>query len=167
MNHNKQIAERLENIADEMLRRYDTGTTNLADIIRTAAREIRNVVVEVRTAIPLPIVTGRRVKNIADVCKRVVANHHGITEGSLIGSTRARAYAAPRHKAIWLTKYYYDMATLEEIGQCFGGRDHSTILYALAGVRDKMATDSKYLTEMQALMAQVSDTLSADRGRAA
>jgi hypothetical protein len=91
MSHNKQIAERLENIADEMLRRYDTGTTNLADIIRTAAREIRNVVVEVRTAIPLPIVTGRRVKNIADVCKRVVANHHGITEDSLIGSTRARA----------------------------------------------------------------------------
>lgn len=65
----------------------------------------------------------------ADVVIGAVADYYGISAEDITGSSRRREVATPRQVAMFLSR---DMAglSLPQIGQAFGGRDHSTVLYS-------------------------------------
>ena len=56
----------------------------------------------------------------------------------LKGPTRSRPHAWPRHFAIWLLREIRWDLSLSQIGAAFGGRDHTTILHALANVEKQL-----------------------------
>ena len=65
----------------------------------------------------------------ADVVISTVADYYGISAQDIIGGSRRREVTVPRQIAMYLSR---DMANLSlpQIGQAFGGRDHSTVLYS-------------------------------------
>jgi chromosomal replication initiator protein len=66
--------------------------------------------------------------------QKVVARHYGMTPQQLLERTRRHAIARPRQVAMFLA-CRMTHASLPDIGQRFGGFDHTTIMYA----RDRIA----------------------------
>ncbi len=64
-----------------------------------------------------------------EIIKNCVAGYFGIKPADLEGGTHARNVAYPRQIAIYLVRELTDYS-FPKIGEVFGGRDHSTILYS-------------------------------------
>ena len=64
-----------------------------------------------------------------ETIQRAVASHFRIRVPDLVSKKRTRAIARPRQIAMALAKELTNQS-LPEIGRAFGGRDHTTVLYA-------------------------------------
>lgn len=74
--------------------------------------------------------------------KKIVADYYKIRISDLLSNRRYRSLARARQMAMTLSK---DMTnhSLPEIGQAFGGRDHSTVIYACRKIKDLKSIDNK------------------------
>ena len=81
----------------------------------------------------------RRV-TIEEIQKRV-AEHYRIRTSDMHSARRARAVARPRQVAMYLAKQLTSRS-LPEIGRKFGGRDHTTVMYAVQKIEELRSTDS-------------------------
>jgi chromosomal replication initiator protein len=82
----------------------------------------------------------------------VVCRHFGVRIADLQGRRRTQSIALPRQVAMYLSRRLTSLS-LEEIGGYFGGRDHSTVLYAIDRVRTRSAGDRPFgllLSELEA-----------------
>jgi chromosomal replication initiator protein len=66
-----------------------------------------------------------------------VASYYKFTADDLYGSSRAQAVALARQIAMYLCREQTNLS-LPKIGQLFGGRDHTTVMYANKKVNDLM-----------------------------
>jgi chromosomal replication initiator protein len=90
----------------------------------------------------------RRV-TIEEIQKRV-AEHYGIRLADMHSARRARAVARPRQVAMYLAKQLTPRS-LPEIGRKFGGRDHTTVLYAIRKVEDLRTGDLSLSEDIETL----------------
>jgi chromosomal replication initiator protein len=94
----------------------------------------------------------------ADYIIRVVAKQFGVEEGQLLGRQRSREIALPRQIAMYLIREETG-ASLPQIGEALGGRDHTTILYGCEKISDQLETDDalrrQIITIKEALYNQV------------
>jgi chromosomal replication initiator protein len=66
------------------------------------------------------------------------ASYFGLSIDDLCGSSRSRVLATARQIAMYLCRELTDLS-LPKIGQQFGGRDHTTVMYADRKIRSLMA----------------------------
>lgn len=85
------------------------------------------------------IAIGDRLVTIENI-QRVVAGHYRIKVSDLVSKKRTRAIARPRQMAMALAKELTKQS-LPEIGRAFGGRDHTTVLYACRKIADLCGKD--------------------------
>ncbi|HOZ47362.1 MAG TPA: chromosomal replication initiator protein DnaA [Candidatus Hydrogenedentes bacterium] len=62
--------------------------------------------------------------------QRAVAEHFDVRIADLRGRGRQRQIAFPRQIAMYLCKRMIQALSFNDIGEAFGGKDHSTVLYA-------------------------------------
>lgn len=72
--------------------------------------------------------------------KELVADHFKIPLDKLQGKTRKREVVIARQLSMYLAKNH-TTNSLKNIGDQFGGRDHSTVIYSCRTVQDLMDTD--------------------------
>ena len=72
--------------------------------------------------------------------QRTVADYYKITINELLSNSRLRILSRPRQIAMALTKELTALS-LPEIGEAFGGRDHTTVLHACRRVRELQHSD--------------------------
>ncbi len=103
-------------------------------------------------------VIGSRAKREINVqlIMKTVADYYGIAVDDLIRQTRRREYAVPRQYAMFLTRELTDMS-LPQIGQAFGGRDHSTVLHACNTVDKNMKTTPSIASVVQDIRSLVTE----------
>lgn len=89
-----------------------------------------------------------------DIIKRTVADYYGISFSDLSARKRTKALSDPRQVAMYITHELTEYATTE-IGQEFGGRDHSTVMHACDKIKNKMKTDSTLEPTVQKLIKKV------------
>ncbi|HSH83665.1 MAG TPA: chromosomal replication initiator protein DnaA [Guyparkeria sp.] len=77
-----------------------------------------------------------------DNIQRTVAKYYNLKIQELIGPRRTRSIARPRQIAMALAKELTSHS-LPEIGESFGGRDHTTVLHGIRRVAKLRETDSK------------------------
>ncbi len=65
-----------------------------------------------------------------EAVQRAVAEHFDVRIADLRGPSRQRQIAFPRQLAMYLCKQLIPSLSLNEIGGAFGGRDHTTVIYA-------------------------------------
>lgn len=68
-----------------------------------------------------------------------VANEWKITVDALLGRDRSRKIAQPRQVAMYLLRKETD-ASLPQIGEALGGRDHTTVMYAIEKITNEIET---------------------------
>jgi chromosomal replication initiator protein len=90
----------------------------------------------------------RRV-TIEEIQKRV-AEHFSIRLADMSSARRARAVARPRQVAMYLAKQLTSRS-LPEIGRKFGGRDHTTVMHAVARVTELMGVDAAFAEDVELL----------------
>lgn len=85
---------------------------------------------------------------------RRVAEHFGLRPEDLKGGGRRKEVVLPRQLAMYLVREL-TRASLPEIGQFFGGRDHTTVLYAIQKVQELSESDR----EVQHLLRTLKEAL--------
>ena len=78
-----------------------------------------------------------------DRVQEVVARRWGVTPEGLRSKARTKRLTVPRQVAMYLARDLLGMQ-LVEIGQAFGGRDHSTVIHSLDKVSRQLARDHSF-----------------------
>ena len=73
--------------------------------------------------------------------QQAVAKEWGVTVDGLRSKTRTKNLTTPRQIAMYLTRELLS-TQLVEIGNAFGGRDHSTVIHSLEKVQQEITGDS-------------------------
>ncbi len=81
-----------------------------------------------------------RIVGLTDV-EKAVCSLFGLRSDELKSSRRTRSLAQPRMLAMFLARKH-TQAAFSEIGEFFGGRNHSTVMSAVSKVRGWLETDS-------------------------
>lgn len=83
-----------------------------------------------------------------DDIKQIVCNTFGVSEADLKSSRRARNISQPRMLAMFLARKL-TQAAYSEIGDYFGGRNHSTVMFAEKQVRKWLSNHSSIQVALQ------------------
>lgn len=83
-----------------------------------------------------------------------VANFYEISVADMISKKRPKEIAYPRQIAMYLIREITGKS-LPAIGKEFGGRDHTTVIYAHKQISDKMKTDTSLQKEMDTIKSQL------------
>ena len=78
-----------------------------------------------------------------DRVQDVVARRWGVTPEGLRSKARIKSLTVPRQIAMYLAREVLNMQ-LVEIGQAFGGRDHSTVIHSVDKVQRQLARDRTF-----------------------
>ncbi len=87
--------------------------------------------------------------------QKTVSDFHRIPLSELLGKKRTRMVVRPRQMAMALAKELTPHS-LPEIGQAFGGRDHTTVLHACKQIRDLVETDARMRDDWEKLVRLLS-----------
>ncbi len=85
-----------------------------------------------------------------DDIQKHVANYYNIRVQDMRSKKRSRNIAFPRQVAMYFSKALTSRS-LPEIGEHFGGRDHTTVLYATRKIEERMDKDEDFREEINRL----------------
>ena len=88
--------------------------------------------------------------------QRTVAEYFKIRTSDLLSGKRSRTIARPRQVAMTLAKELTNHS-LPEIGSAFGGRDHTTVLYATRRIAELRETDQRVAEDFNNLLRTLSN----------
>jgi len=88
--------------------------------------------------------------------QRIVAEYYKIRVSDLLSSKRSRSIARPRQVAMTLAKELTNHS-LPEIGAAFGGRDHTTVLYATRKIAELREGDHRIDEDYNNLLRTLSN----------
>lgn len=150
---------------------HDDVAFFLADAIHTNVRELEGALIRVfalasmeKAPITMALVKEslrnilknpeRRVIPIEEI-QRTVATFYKISPMDLRSNKRSREFSHPRQIAMYLCKKLTNHS-YPEIGLQFGGRDHTTVLYAVGRVNERQSEDSTLAKQLQSLTEMLS-----------
>ena len=88
--------------------------------------------------------------------QKTVADYYLLRLGEMTSKRRTRSIARPRQIAMALAKELTEHS-LPEIGDKFGGRDHTTVIHACGKVRELIATDAKVREDWEKLIRKLTE----------
>ncbi len=88
---------------------------------------------------------------------RVTAEAYGLTVTELVGPSRKQPLAQCRQVAMYLCRELTSLS-LPRIGDVFGGRDHTTVMYAIDRVKKIMETERAVYDRVQELSSSLRRT---------
>ena len=100
----------------------------------------------------LPNVGNISIENI----QKVIADNYQISLQELRSKSRAQKYVIPRHIALYIAKELTEY-TFTELGNEFGGKDHSTVMHACDNIKDKIKTDSSFAQRINSLIKEIKE----------
>ncbi len=133
----------------------DDVATFLATHVKSNVRELEGILIRLKaqaslTGAEISLEMAKKDLNFTEeqiepsftveAIQAAVAKHYQLKIHDLKSASRARPVARPRQIAIYLTRKYTSLST-KEIGSHFGGRDHSTVLYACETIEKGIETD--------------------------
>ena len=141
------LAERIES----NIRELEGAVTKLIGYASLSKQPVtRELVREVMSDL---FVTRRGQPSMEDILK-VVTEHFGVKLTELQSRKRTNAVAHPRQVAMFLARRI-TRHSLEEIGGYFGGRDHSTVLYAVQKIQKRIQQEEAFRAILVELLGQL------------
>jgi chromosomal replication initiator protein len=83
-----------------------------------------------------------------------VAREFNLTREKLIGRDRSRDVALPRQVAMYLLREEANVS-LPQIGDALGGRDHTTVMYAIEKIADRIERDNHLRQQMLSIRSSI------------
>ena len=79
-----------------------------------------------------------------------VCRHYGLSIAELVGDKRDKRVVVPRQVAMYLSREL-TQSSLPALGRAFGGRDHTTVMYAVNKVGNQMSDEGEIFAAVQSL----------------
>ena len=89
-----------------------------------------------------------------DLVQKTVANFFNIKISDLKTKRKTKGVVLPRQIGMYLSRRLTD-ASLIEIGEKFGGKDHSTVLHSIKKVEDKIAEETSFQELIENLQSRI------------
>jgi chromosomal replication initiator protein len=89
-----------------------------------------------------------------DLVQKVVSNYFNMKMSDLKVRRKYKGYVIPRQIAMYLSRKLTN-ASLLEIGEKFGGKDHSTVLHSIKKVEEKMVKDPPFREMIENLQGRI------------
>ena len=89
-----------------------------------------------------------------DEIMRRTCEHYNLRMSDMTSARRSRSVARPRQMAMYLAKKLTPRS-YPEIGRKFGGKDHTTVLYAVRKIESLMQTDSQLAEDAELLQRKL------------
>jgi chromosomal replication initiator protein len=83
--------------------------------------------------------------------QKTVADYYKVRMADLLSKRRSRSVARPRQVAMALAKELTSHS-LPEIGDAFGGRDHTTVLHACKRIKELRASEQRITEDYSNLL---------------
>jgi len=139
---------------DNNVRELEGGLTRL---VAYASLVHQPITVDLAETALQEIFNQRQHKQItAELIMRTVSEYYGLSLSEMTGTTRKREITVPRQIAIYLTREMTGMS-LPQIGNVFGGRDHTTILHSCKTVETNLESTVELKSILEDIKRQVRD----------
>jgi chromosomal replication initiator protein len=89
-----------------------------------------------------------------ELVQKTVSDFYKVKVADMYSQKRTRAIARPRQVAMWLTRELTSHS-LPEIGEAFGGRDHTTVMHACRTIVDLRGKDPRLNNDLHVLMQTI------------
>jgi chromosomal replication initiator protein len=143
-----------ENVAHLIAERISSNVRELEGALTRlhAVSSIQDIPIslEMAHAALKPLLQPKVVNVSVEDIKKAVAHHFSIKVSEIISKRRTKNLSFPRHIAMYLCRKH-TTASYPEIGDHFGGRDHSSVIHAASVVSSKIASDH----EIKALVDEI------------
>ena len=96
-----------------------------------------------------------------DEIKEIVADYFGLKIADLESKRRSRPVVVPRQIAMYLIREMTE-SSLAQIGNEFGGRDHTTALHAYDKISNLLQTDSSLQRTLYELTRKIDPNFTVD-----
>ncbi len=141
------LAERIETNVREL-----EGAVN--KIIGYASLTGRPIQVSLAREALRDIFEMRRGEPSMDDIVQVVTEHFGVKLSDLQSKRRTASVTYPRQVAMYIARKV-TRHSLEEVGRFFGGRDHSTVLYAIERIEGRILEDAVCRNAVEGLLEKL------------
>ena len=103
------------------------------------------------------ILNSNSAQNISlDIIQKVVAENYQISISDLKGKKRDKKYVFPRQVAIYIARELTEIS-YSELGNEFGGKDHSTIMHAYEKISEGVKLDSSLEAKISLLIREIKE----------
>lgn len=89
-----------------------------------------------------------------DRIQNETAAHYNIKINDLRGRTRTANVVMARQVAMYISRELTH-ASLTEIGEAFGGKNHSTVIHAIERIREEMEKNGTFISQVENLVARI------------
>jgi chromosomal replication initiator protein len=99
----------------------------------------------------------RRQSNLSmEIIQKVVAEEYHLSPNDLKGKKRTQSIVYPRQLAMYIIREITEYTTTE-IGQAFGGRDHTTVMHACQKIENLVQSDPSIDSTVQRLIRAIKE----------
>jgi chromosomal replication initiator protein len=107
-----------------------------------------------RSALEAYVREGRASPVSVETVQKAVSERFGVPEAALLGPRRDRKTSLARQVAMYLTREL-TRSSLAQVGELFGGKAHSTVLYACQKLEEQMKQDAELAAAVRQLCARL------------
>ncbi len=147
----------------------DSVTFFIADKIKSNIRELEGALIRVVAYSKLvgkevdeivaqdvlkDLIVENQKKITVDLIQRKVAEYFEIRPSDMTAKRRSKSVAYPRHVAMYLSREMTGFS-FPELGEHFGGRDHTTILHACDKIKKDIKKEPKTKTLIDKLIVEI------------
>ena len=103
------------------------------------------------------ILNSNSAQNISlDIIQKVIADNYQISISDLKSKKRDKKYVFPRQVAIYIARELTEIS-YSELGNEFGGKDHSTIMHAYDKIAESIKLDSSLEAKINIMMREIKE----------
>lgn len=95
-----------------------------------------------------------------ETIQKVVASHYGVEITDLLSKKRNKQIVVPRQVAMYLCRKLTD-ASYPQIGDQFGGKDHTTVIHAHDKIENEMKVDQELAATIEVLRQKINPNYTA------
>jgi len=129
----------------------------LNNLIAYAELMNKSITVEIAQKHLKNIFSAPRQANLSmDNIIRVTADYFGLTPNDLKGKKRSQNIVFARQLAMYIGRELTDYSTTE-LGQDFGGRDHTTVMHSIDKIKGKLITDPTLESTLEGIKRAIKD----------
>jgi chromosomal replication initiator protein len=98
-----------------------------------------------------------RQKNISlEFIQKIVAEHYSLSPNDLKSKKRSQNIVFPRQLSMFIAREMTEYSTTE-VGQAFGGRDHTTVMHSYQKIEDKIRLDPTLDSTIKTLIRKIEE----------
>ena len=150
-----------DEVIDLVSKNISTNIRDLESALNTLTAYVRlvgkPVTLEIAQQRLKDVFASPRQSNISiEIIQRVTAEKYHLSSNDLKGKKRTQSIVYPRQLAMYICREITEYTTTE-IGQDFGGRDHTTVMYSCQRIEDLIRTDPAIDSTVQSLIRDIKD----------